>query len=85
MNKVIEELSKIGIVPVIALDDAKDAEPLAKALIEGGLPCAEVTFRTAAAEEAIKIMAEKFPELVVGDEIDILYNGLGWVSQIIAR
>ena len=38
MNKVIEELSKIGIVPVIALDDAKDAEPLAKALIEGGLP-----------------------------------------------
>ena len=66
MNKVIEELSKIGIVPVIALDDAKDAEPLAKALIEGGLPCAEVTFRTAAAEEAIKIMAEKFPELVVG-------------------
>ena len=40
MNKVVEELSKIGIVPVIALDDAKDAEPLAKALIEGGLPCA---------------------------------------------
>ena len=65
MNKVVEELGKIGIVPVIALDDAKDAEPLAKALIEGGLPCAEVTFRTAA-EEAIKIMAEKFPGLVVG-------------------
>ena len=65
MNKVVEELSKIGIVPVIALDDAKDAEPLAKALIEGGLPCAEVTFRTAAAEESIRIMAEKFPELVV--------------------
>ena len=40
MNKVVEELSKIGIVPVIALDDAKDAEPLAKALIEGGLSCA---------------------------------------------
>ena len=55
MNKVVEELSKIGIVPVIALDDAKDAEPLAKALIEGGLPCAEVTFRTAAAEESMGI------------------------------
>ena len=55
-----------GIVPVIALDDAKDAEPLAEALIEGGLPAAEVTFRTAAAEESIKIMSEKFPELVVG-------------------
>ena len=66
MNKVIEELGKIGIVPVIALDDAKDAEPLAKALIEGGLPCAEVTFRTAAAEESIRIMADKFPELIVG-------------------
>jgi 2-dehydro-3-deoxyphosphogluconate aldolase/(4S)-4-hydroxy-2-oxoglutarate aldolase len=66
MNKVVEELSKIGIVPVIALDDAKDAEPLAKALIEGGLPCAEVTFRTAAAEESIRIMASKYPELVVG-------------------
>mgnify|MGYP002794532813 CR=1 FL=1 len=66
MNKVVEDLSKIGIVPVIALDDAKDAEPLAKALIEGGLPCAEVTFRTAAAEEAIKIMSSKYPELIVG-------------------
>ena len=66
MNKVVEELGKIGIVPVIALDDAKDAEPLAKALIEGGLPCAEVTFRTEAAEESIKIMAEKYPELIVG-------------------
>lgn len=66
MNKVIEELGLIGIVPVIALDDAKDAEPLAKALIEGGLPCAEVTFRTAAAEESIKIMSSKFPEMIVG-------------------
>lgn len=63
---VLEEISKIGIVPVIALDDAKDAEPLAKALCEGGLPCAEVTFRTAAAEESIKIMAEKFPQMLVG-------------------
>ncbi|MBE6839235.1 MAG: bifunctional 4-hydroxy-2-oxoglutarate aldolase/2-dehydro-3-deoxy-phosphogluconate aldolase [Ruminococcus sp.] len=66
MNAVIEEISKIGIVPVIALDDAKDAEPLAKALCEGGLPCAEVTFRTAAAEESIRIMSEKFPQMLVG-------------------
>ncbi len=63
---IIDEISKIGIVPVIALDDAKDAEPLAKALCDGGLPCAEVTFRTAAAEESIRIMAEKFPEMLVG-------------------
>ena len=62
MDKVCEELYKIGIVPVIAIDDAKDAEPLAKALIDGGLPAAEITFRTDAAEEAIRIISEKFPE-----------------------
>lgn len=63
---VIEQIYGIGIVPVIALDDAKDAEPLAKALCEGGLPCAEVTFRTDAAEESIRIMSEKFPDMLVG-------------------
>ncbi|MBQ5310496.1 MAG: bifunctional 4-hydroxy-2-oxoglutarate aldolase/2-dehydro-3-deoxy-phosphogluconate aldolase [Oscillospiraceae bacterium] len=63
---VLEQISKIGIVPVIALDDAKDAEPLAKALCEGGLPCAEVTFRTAAAEESIRIMSQRFPQMLVG-------------------
>ena len=61
MNEVLEKISKIGIVPVVVLDDAKDAEPLAEALIKGGLPCAEVTFRTAAAEESIRIMAQKLP------------------------
>ena len=66
MNKVLEEFSKIGIIPVIALDDAKDAAPLAEALIKGGLPCAEVTFRTAAAEESIRIMASQYPEMLVG-------------------
>ena len=66
MNAVLEEISKIGIVPVIALDKVEDAEPLAKALVEGGLPCAEVTFRTAAAEESIRVMASKFPEMLVG-------------------
>ena len=53
-------------MPVVVLDDAKDAAPLAEALIEGGLPCAEVTFRTAAAEESIRIMAEKYPDMLVG-------------------
>ena len=66
MNKVLEEISKIGIVPVIALDNVEDAAPLAKALIDGGLPCAEVTFRTEAAEESIRIMATEFPEMVIG-------------------
>ena len=53
MNEVLEKISKIGIVPVVVLDDAKDAKPLAEALIKGGLPCAEVTFRTDAAAEAV--------------------------------
>jgi 2-dehydro-3-deoxyphosphogluconate aldolase/(4S)-4-hydroxy-2-oxoglutarate aldolase len=66
MNEVLEKISKIGIVPVVVLDDAKDAKPLAEALIKGGLPCAEVTFRTAAAEESIRIMASEFPEMLVG-------------------
>ena len=66
MNEVLEKIQEIGIVPVVVLDDVKDAAPLAKALCEGGLPCAEVTFRTAAAEESIRIMSEQFPEMLVG-------------------
>ena len=66
MSTIFEKFSKIGIIPVVVLEDTKDAEPLGKALMEGGLPCAEVTFRTAAAEEAIKIMTEKFPDMLVG-------------------
>ena len=66
MNNVLEQIREFGIVPVVVINDAKDAEPLAKALCEGGLPCAEVTFRTAAAEESIRIMAEKFPNMLIG-------------------
>ena len=66
MHKILEEIQKIGIVPVVVLEEAKDAEPLGRALVEGGLPCAEVTFRTAAAEEAIRIMSEKYPEMLIG-------------------
>ncbi|SHI25606.1 2-dehydro-3-deoxyphosphogluconate aldolase / (4S)-4-hydroxy-2-oxoglutarate aldolase [Butyrivibrio fibrisolvens DSM 3071] len=66
MNAVLEQFQKIGIIPVVVLDDAKDAEALGKALMEGGLPAAEVTFRTDAAEESIRIMSEKFPEMLVG-------------------
>ena len=66
MNEVLKQIEEIGIVPVVVLDDAKDAEALAEALCEGGLPCAEVTFRTDAAEESIRIMSEKFPNMLVG-------------------
>ncbi len=66
MNAVLEKLSKIGIVPVVKIDRAEDAIPLAKALCAGGLPCAEVTFRTSAAAAAIKAMTDNFPEMCVG-------------------
>ena len=59
IEKKIEEL---GIVPVVVLQDAKDAKPLAKALCKGGLPCAEVTFRTDAAAEAVAVLAREAAE-----------------------
>lgn len=65
-EEILSKVKQIGIVPVVVLEDAKDAAPLAKALIEGGLPCAEVTFRTACAEECIRIMSSEYPELLVG-------------------
>lgn len=61
-----EKISQFGLVPVVVLEDEKDALPLAKALVEGGLPVAEVTFRTAAAEASIKKMCEAYPDMVVG-------------------
>lgn len=65
--KTIEEIfAELKVVPVVVLDDAKDAEPLAKALVEGGLPCAEVTFRTEAAAESIRTMTEVYPDMLVG-------------------
>lgn len=66
MNQVLEQISNIGIIPVIAIDDAEKAVPLAKALVAGGLPAAEVTFRTAAAEEAIRRIAKEVPEMLLG-------------------
>ena len=66
MSEMLKQIENFGVVPVVVLNDAKDAAPLAKALCEGGLPCAEVTFRTEAAEESIRIMATQFPEMVIG-------------------
>ncbi len=63
INAKIESLK---LVPVVVLEDAKDALPLAKALIDGGLPVAEVTFRTAAAADSIRAISEAYPEMLVG-------------------
>lgn len=66
MNDILKKIGNIGIVPVVVIKDASKAEGLAKALVEGGVPCAEVTLRTAAAQEAIERMAKACPELLLG-------------------
>ncbi len=65
-NEMIKELYSIGLIPVIKIENADDAVPLAKALIDGGLPAAEITFRTSCAAEAIKNITEAYPEMLVG-------------------
>lgn len=66
MSTMIEKIQKLGVVPVVVLEDAKNALELGRALCEGGLPCAEVTFRTDTAEESIRIMVNEFPQMLVG-------------------
>jgi len=66
MQTLEQKLQAIRIVPVIAIKDTAHAVPLAKVLVENGLPCAEVTFRTPAAAESIRLMREAYPELLIG-------------------
>ena len=66
MEKIFEALCQIGVVPVIAIDRADDAVPLARALLAGGIGCAEITFRTAAAAEAIRRLTGEVRELLTG-------------------
>jgi len=63
---IVDRIGKGRLVPVIALDEAADAVDLCKALKAGGLEVAEITFRTAAAREAIRIVAREFPEFALG-------------------
>jgi 2-dehydro-3-deoxyphosphogluconate aldolase/(4S)-4-hydroxy-2-oxoglutarate aldolase len=63
---IIERAREIGIIPVVSVPKLEDALPLAEALLEGGLPCAEITFRTAAAPEAIARIRSRFPEIFLG-------------------
>ena len=66
MNEVLMKIGQMGIVPVVVLNDVKNAVPLAQSLINGGLPCAEVTFRTEAAQQSIAEISKNFPQLFVG-------------------
>lgn len=66
MNDILTQLGHIGIIPVVAVDEAEQAVPLAQALLAGGLPCAEFTFRTAAAAAAIRAASQAFPDMLIG-------------------
>lgn len=65
MNQLIEKLTALSVVPVITINHAKHGTQIAKALVENGLPCAEVTFRTDAAVDAIKNMRAAYPDLLI--------------------
>ena len=75
MNDTLKQIGATGIVPVVVLNKVSDAEPLAQALIKGGLPCAEVTFRTDAAEESIRAIAKKFPDMFCQSNYPIDIHG----------
>lgn len=66
MHSVLEQIRRIGIVPVVKIDRPEDALPLANALCEGGLPVAEITFRTAHAKQAMEIIRDQCPQMLVG-------------------
>jgi 2-dehydro-3-deoxyphosphogluconate aldolase/(4S)-4-hydroxy-2-oxoglutarate aldolase len=66
MNDVFDKLGRMGVVPVVKIDRAEDAADLGNALSAGGLPCIEITFRTEAAEEAIRRVASSLPDVVLG-------------------
>ena len=66
MSSMLQQLGQLGIVPVIVIEDAKHAAKLADALVQGGLPCAEVTFRTDAAADALRAMSDKHPNMLIG-------------------
>ena len=66
MNVLIEQLESCGVIPVIQIERVDDALPLAEALIEGGLPCAEITFRTPCATQAIRQISAHYPQMLLG-------------------
>ena len=66
MNEVLKRIYGLGVIPVVVIDNATHAIPLAEALCSGGLHCAEITFRTEAAEDAIRSMSQKFPQMLIG-------------------
>ncbi|GAH47405.1 unnamed protein product, partial [marine sediment metagenome] len=66
MNEILKKIGEVKLVPVVKIEHAEDAVPLGKALIDGGLPVAEITFRTDAAEESIRRIVKELPDIFIG-------------------
>ena len=66
MTTLNEQLASLKVIPVIAINKVEDAIPLGKALVDNGMPCAEITFRTECAAEAIAVMRKEFPDMLIG-------------------
>ncbi|MDB1126034.1 bifunctional 4-hydroxy-2-oxoglutarate aldolase/2-dehydro-3-deoxy-phosphogluconate aldolase [Vibrio algarum] len=66
MTTLNDQLAALKVIPVIAINKAEDAIPLGRVLVENGMPCAEITFRTECAAEAIALMRKEFPEMLIG-------------------
>lgn len=81
MNPILEKIGQYGIVPVVVLERVEDAIPLASALMDGGLPIAEITFRTDVAIEGMQRISDEFPEMLIGagtvlneNQVDMAYH-----------
>ena len=85
MKQVTEALARVRIVPVIVIDDPANAVPLARALRDAGLPCAEITFRTATAAEALRCITAEFPDLLVGAGTVLTTEQAAWAKAAGAR
>ncbi len=66
MTTLNEQLASLKVIPVIAINKVEDAIPLGKALVDNGMPCAEITFRTECAADAIAAMRQAYPEMLIG-------------------
>lgn len=66
MSTLNEKLAALKVIPVIALNKVEDAIPLGRALVDNGMPCAEITFRTPCAAQAIRVMRDEFPDMLIG-------------------
>ncbi len=80
MTDVVATLRRLRVVPVIVIDDPANAVPLARALMQGGIACAEITFRTAAASDALRRITAEIPDMLVGAGTVLTTEQAAWAK-----